>query len=354
MADNSDIYGDFDIDFEDDIDSLSSHIGTSPPPSTKSSETQDHDSTATVKWIRVPYEPLNEAFTCPICQDLFNNPVATVDCMHRFCEECLTYSLSTKRECPVCRTPCPSRRSVRQDSALNNLINKLYPDRAAFEAHKAQQRSISQEQVEMRAQQLSDAISLQKRKTNNQKATGTKSEIHSQGRRLGNLVTVCMFPWTLSLASLPVSSWPNSSTSTKSIDTSELSQTASLFRPNIKTYGSAKLSDIQAFVSAKLQVDPQSISFFTFLPLQFQSIDSDSDTEEGIDTPSNSFPLDWFESQCRLVQIDVLSNPTLRTIENKFSKKQLKFVRQYSRKLSDLFQTKIGLADFFLIYAHSP
>ncbi|KAH3760351.1 RING finger protein 166-like [Pelomyxa schiedti] len=54
-------------------------------------------------------DPLEE-FTCPICQDIFRDPVTT-PCSHEFCRECVTRGLAeTHGNCPMCRVACPVAR----------------------------------------------------------------------------------------------------------------------------------------------------------------------------------------------------------------------------------------------------
>jgi hypothetical protein len=61
--------------------------------------------------------------------------MAVMECMHRFCDECISKSIRIgKKECPTCRVKCASRRSLRHDEALQDFITKVYPDRDDFEA----------------------------------------------------------------------------------------------------------------------------------------------------------------------------------------------------------------------------
>ncbi|KAH7976505.1 E3 ubiquitin-protein ligase RING2 [Rhipicephalus sanguineus] len=63
---------------------------------------------------------------CPICLDSLKNAVATTECLHRFCEECITTALrKCNRECPVCRTKVTSRRSLRRDYSLDIIVATL-------------------------------------------------------------------------------------------------------------------------------------------------------------------------------------------------------------------------------------
>eukprot|EP00698_Gefionella_okellyi_P023324 TRINITY_DN7935_c0_g1_i1.p1 TRINITY_DN7935_c0_g1~~TRINITY_DN7935_c0_g1_i1.p1 ORF type:complete len:309 (-),score=53.15 TRINITY_DN7935_c0_g1_i1:36-962(-) len=78
---------------------------------------------------------MNVELTCPVCLGLLDKPVAVMECMHRFCEDCISKSIRVgKKECPACRVKCASRRSLRSDPAFAELIATLYPNREDFDA----------------------------------------------------------------------------------------------------------------------------------------------------------------------------------------------------------------------------
>ncbi|XP_052406530.1 E3 ubiquitin-protein ligase TRIM35 [Carassius gibelio] len=60
-------------------------------------------------------------FSCPVCQDIFKNPVV-LSCSHSVCKECLQKFWRTKKtqECPVCR-----RRSSKVDPPCNLVLKNL-------------------------------------------------------------------------------------------------------------------------------------------------------------------------------------------------------------------------------------
>ncbi|XP_058624513.1 E3 ubiquitin-protein ligase TRIM35-like isoform X2 [Onychostoma macrolepis] len=60
-------------------------------------------------------------FSCPVCQEIYNNPVV-LSCSHSFCKECLQQSWRTKKtqECPVCR-----RRSSKPEPPFNLALRNL-------------------------------------------------------------------------------------------------------------------------------------------------------------------------------------------------------------------------------------
>ncbi|XP_067946215.1 E3 ubiquitin-protein ligase RING2-A-like isoform X2 [Watersipora subatra] len=86
--------------------------------------------------IKVSPRSLHSELMCPICLDMLKNTMTTKECLHRFCQECITTALrSGNKECPTCRKKLVSRRSLRRDPTFDELIAKIYPNRAEYEAH---------------------------------------------------------------------------------------------------------------------------------------------------------------------------------------------------------------------------
>ena len=53
-------------------------------------------------------------FTCPVCLRILRKTEIVVECLHRFCGECIQKCLRVaKHECPSCRVKVPSRRSLK-------------------------------------------------------------------------------------------------------------------------------------------------------------------------------------------------------------------------------------------------
>jgi len=55
-----------------------------------------------------------ELANCPICLDCIRSPMIT-PCGHRFCNGCIKRALSYKKECPTCRRPIATHRTLRDD-----------------------------------------------------------------------------------------------------------------------------------------------------------------------------------------------------------------------------------------------
>jgi len=82
-----------------------------------------------------PIPLLNVELTCPVCLGIIRNAMTVMECVHRFCEECITKCLRLgKKECPSCRVKCVSRRSLRRDPNFDEIINAIYPNLEEYEA----------------------------------------------------------------------------------------------------------------------------------------------------------------------------------------------------------------------------
>jgi E3 ubiquitin-protein ligase RNF1/2 len=90
----------------------------------------DESSTTTIQ-IR----NINVELTCPICLGILHNTVTVMECLHRFCESCISKSLRLgKKECPTCRVKCTSRRHLRPDPTFDGIISQIYPNLEEYEA----------------------------------------------------------------------------------------------------------------------------------------------------------------------------------------------------------------------------
>jgi WD40 repeat protein len=70
------------------------------------------------------YPPPDE-LKCPVCFDLFKEPIITKDCSHSFCKICFEKSLVTKASCPTCRAPA-FLESVHPNRIVSGIIEQLH------------------------------------------------------------------------------------------------------------------------------------------------------------------------------------------------------------------------------------
>lgn len=88
--------------------------------------------------VSVNLQNLHAELMCPICLDILKSTMTTKECLHRFCEECISTALRQgNRECPTCRNKLISKRSLRRDPNFDALIAKIFPLRDEYEARQA-------------------------------------------------------------------------------------------------------------------------------------------------------------------------------------------------------------------------
>ncbi|KAH7844210.1 hypothetical protein Vadar_025539 [Vaccinium darrowii] len=94
----------------------------------------DDDPANYPEWIVVELPALRTYVQCPICLGIIKKTRTVMECLHRFCRECIDKSMRMgNNECPACRKHCASRRSLRDDSRFDNLTGVLYEDIEKYE-----------------------------------------------------------------------------------------------------------------------------------------------------------------------------------------------------------------------------
>ncbi|CAL0332900.1 unnamed protein product [Lupinus luteus] len=99
-----------------------------------SDETPSSDSDDKSEFIYIELQDVRKDVQCPICLGIIKKTRTVMECLHRFCRECIDKSMRLgNNECPACRTHCASRRSLRDDHNYDALIASLYPDIEKYE-----------------------------------------------------------------------------------------------------------------------------------------------------------------------------------------------------------------------------
>ncbi|XP_038688663.1 putative E3 ubiquitin-protein ligase RING1b [Tripterygium wilfordii] len=108
-------------------------------------------------YIEIKYADIREDVLCPICLGIIRKTKTMMECMHRFCGECIEKAMRLgNNECPSCRRHCPSRRAFREDPNFDALVALLFPDIDKFEAEEL----AFQEEEIARNKQNQESISL--------------------------------------------------------------------------------------------------------------------------------------------------------------------------------------------------
>ncbi|KAF4349630.1 putative E3 ubiquitin-protein ligase RING1a [Cannabis sativa] len=138
------------------------------------------------EFIIVKLAEIRKEVQCPICLGIIRKTRTVMECLHRFCRECIDKSMRLgNNECPACRTHCASRRSLRDDPNYDALISALYPDidkyeeeeLAFHEEEKARNKQI-QATIAQTLRRQSEALG---RKKTNAKSTAAAFVRRSQG-----------------------------------------------------------------------------------------------------------------------------------------------------------------------------
>ncbi|KAL8519524.1 hypothetical protein ACS0TY_010449 [Phlomoides rotata] len=108
------------------------------------------------RFIVVKLAEIRKEVQCPICLGIIRKTRTVMECLHRFCRECIDKSMRLgNNECPACRTHCASRRSLRDDPNYDALIATLYPD---IDKYEEEELAIHEEE-KARSKQIQASIS---------------------------------------------------------------------------------------------------------------------------------------------------------------------------------------------------
>ncbi|KAM5588176.1 putative E3 ubiquitin-protein ligase RING1a [Rosa sericea] len=113
---------------EEPQDGEESDRSRSPEPS------EDEKDDQKPEYVAVRLSEIRKEVQCPICLGIIRKTRTVMECLHRFCRECIDKSMRLgNNECPACRTHCASRRSLRDDPKYDALIAAIYPDIDKYE-----------------------------------------------------------------------------------------------------------------------------------------------------------------------------------------------------------------------------
>ncbi|CAO2166692.1 unnamed protein product [Urochloa humidicola] len=143
-----------------------------------SSQSDDGGGGGNDGFMLVKLAELRKEVQCPICLGIIRKTRTVMECLHRFCRDCIDKSMRLgNNECPACRTHCASRRSLRDDPNYDTLIAALYPDidkyeeeELAFSEQEKNRNKKIQETIEETYRRQSEAIG---KKRSTAKATAT-------------------------------------------------------------------------------------------------------------------------------------------------------------------------------------
>ncbi|XP_017435014.1 putative E3 ubiquitin-protein ligase RING1a [Vigna angularis] len=84
--------------------------------------------------MEIDLSDISEDLQCPICLGVIRKTKIVMECLHRFCGECIEKSIRLcKNECPVCREHYPGGCTLGDDRHYDHLISIIHPDIAEYE-----------------------------------------------------------------------------------------------------------------------------------------------------------------------------------------------------------------------------
>ncbi|KAL8136724.1 hypothetical protein V2J09_002725 [Rumex salicifolius] len=142
----------------------------------------------TLSFIYIDLQVIRKEVQCPICLGIIKKTRTVMECLHRFCRECIDKSMRMgNNECPACRTHCASRRSLRDDSRYDALISALFPD---IEKYEAEELAFCEEEKSRNKQIQASIAQIIKRQTealgkkrSSRKVTGSQRNIRETPSR---------------------------------------------------------------------------------------------------------------------------------------------------------------------------
>ncbi|XP_068500070.1 putative E3 ubiquitin-protein ligase RING1a isoform X2 [Phaseolus vulgaris] len=126
--------GEEEEDDDDDEEEEDEEVEEAAHDNDDSDETPSSGSEEKPEFVYVELLEIRKDVQCPICLGIIKKTRTVMECLHRFCRECIDKSMRLgNNECPACRTHCASRRSLRDDPNYDALIAALYPDIEKYE-----------------------------------------------------------------------------------------------------------------------------------------------------------------------------------------------------------------------------
>ncbi|XP_010475005.1 PREDICTED: putative E3 ubiquitin-protein ligase RING1b [Camelina sativa] len=86
------------------------------------------------EYVDIDLADIRRDVQCSICLGIIRKTRTVMECLHRFCQECIDKSMRLgNNECPTCRKHCASRRSLRDDPNFDAFIATLFKDIDKYE-----------------------------------------------------------------------------------------------------------------------------------------------------------------------------------------------------------------------------
>jgi len=124
--------------------------------------------------MTLPTKNLHSEFICPICMGYIRNASLVMECLHRFCDECIQKCLRFgKKECPSCRIHIPSRRSLRHDEEFDLILLHIMGDVRVLEQEEERQAKLARTQNMLLSETRKRGMMHQQEATQQKKVCGS-------------------------------------------------------------------------------------------------------------------------------------------------------------------------------------
>ena len=149
--------------------------------------------------------PINQHYTCRLCDGYFRDPITITECLHTFCKSCLYYAFSSAfTRCPTCDVelgPDPIK-STLHDRTKEELMDRVLFPELSYQDDQLERRFYAQRGIAMKAeyQQLE-----QKKRLAHELVAQIEGDhqIIAEGADLGEEVDLKLLPMNSSVPSIP-------------------------------------------------------------------------------------------------------------------------------------------------------
>ena len=127
---------------------------------------------------------IEEVLRCNICYNIFHNPVSVKGCLHKFCKVCISdYYFKVKKECAICRHPIETKRLLKDDSKIKEIIDCFIPDQNKFKEEEDKMISIKAKDCifkdEQRHKKQMEKIKNEETKEHNELKSNSNNELRN-------------------------------------------------------------------------------------------------------------------------------------------------------------------------------
>jgi len=137
----------------------------------------------------LPIKSVQNITQCPVCLMSLKKTHIVMECLHRFCGECIEKSIRVgKKECPSCRLHLPSRRSLRADPNFDALLVAMLGDVNALDEEEAKVTEAQNRELNFNnALTKSQQVGIQQQNINRKKVKiSTPRSVYNQPRNPQN------------------------------------------------------------------------------------------------------------------------------------------------------------------------